>query len=139
MGQSPLYDLPNQLGGGVSLRPGTSYAAGADEDGVYVDVQELEGPIQALCAVGQVSGSPSAQSINFEMDEADDSGGTNSQKVTIQREVTLTADDSFGILHAVTTKPFVRVRIDDGDSSYTGGTTPSQDVSAVVVAQNQRF
>ena len=138
MSQNRIYDLPNQLTGGNSLTPGTAYVAGSDENGTYVNARAIEGPVQALCCVGAVSGSPSAQSINFEMDEADDSSGTNVQKVAVQREVTLTADNTFAILHAITTKPFVRVVVDDTDSSYTDGTTPSQEVVAIVIGQNDR-
>ena len=101
--------------------------------------QDIQGPVQFLCALGTASGSPTAQSINFELYEADDNSGTNAQKVSVQTEVTLTANKSVGIGRAQTTKPYVKVIVNDSDSGFTGGSSPSQDVTAIILAQKGRF
>lgn len=139
MTQTATYDLRNNLLQGVSIAPGSSYSSGSDVNGDWVDASGIQGPVQFLCSTGTVSGSPSAQSINFELYEADDNSGTNAQKVSNQTEVTLTADKSVGIGRGQTTKPYVRVVVKNADSSFTGGTSPSQDVAAFILAQKYKF
>lgn len=131
------YDLKNNLGGGVSVKPGTSYDDSGDVEGDWVDCQTLEGPIQAICATGSVSGAATAQSINFELYEADDSSGTGAQKISTQTEATITADKTQAVAHGLRTKRYVKVHIESADSSFTGGSGPSQDVSALVVGQKK--
>lgn len=139
MPQVRSFDLVNNLGGGVSIEPGTNFDDSADIEGDWVDCQELEGPVQALCDVASATGSPTSFSVNFELWEADDSSGTNAQKVATQQEVTLTADKTFGFLHGLTTKPFCQARVVIADSSFTGGTTPAIDLGATVLAQKKSF
>lgn len=137
MPQNNTYDLA-MLGGGVSIDPGTNTDAGSDVDGLYVDCGDVQGPVQALCSCGDATGSPTAQSINFELWEADDGSGTNAQKVATQTEVTLTADATQGVISGNTTKPFCRVRIIAADSSFTGGSTPTIDTGASILYQKRQ-
>jgi len=131
------YDLRNNLGGGVSIQPGTNYPDSADVDGDWIDCLDFEGPIHAECAVASATGSPTAFSINFDLDEADDSSGTGAQKIATQTEVTLTADKTRGIAQGIRTKRYVRVSIDSTDSSFTAGTSPAIDTSANVIGQKK--
>ena len=139
MVQTATYDLVSNLLRVVSIQPGTSYDASGNVNGDWVDAGNVQGPVQFICALGTASGSPTAQSINFELYEADDNSGTNSQKVPVQTEVTLTANKAVGIGRAQTTKPYVKVVVNNSDSSFTGGTSPSQDVVAIVVAQKASY
>jgi len=135
---NPLHDLRNNARADASIPPDESYSS-SDVNGTWVDMSAISGPVSFCCQVGSASGSPSAFSINFYLEEADDSSGTNGAVVGTQTEVTITADDGHGIGHAITTKPFVRVVVDDGDSSYTGGTTPAIEVNALVLAQKANY
>ena len=137
MAQSRGYDLA-QLGGGVSIDPGTNTDAGSDVDGLWVDCGDVQGPVQAVCSVGDATGSPTAQSINFELWEADDSSGTNEQKVSNQSEVTLTADATQGILSGHSTKPYCSVKVIAADSSFTGGTSPTIDTGANILFEQRQ-
>lgn len=139
MGQTALYDLRNNSVALVSIPDGSVYTPTSDVNGDWKDCSIIEGTVQALCSVGTVNLGATAQSVNFELEEADDAAGLNAQKVSIQTEVTLTADKTANFIRALTTKPFCRVIVQDTDSSLTGGTTPTQEVAATIVGQKKSF
>ena len=139
MPQETTFDLRSNVNALVSIPPESIYTPGGDVSGTRKDCSAFKGPIQALCAVGAVNLGATAQSVNFELEEADDAAGTNNQKVAVQTEVTLTADNTAAFLTGQTTKPFCRVIVKDADSSLTGGTTPTQDVVAIIVGQKGSF
>jgi hypothetical protein len=128
-----VFDLA-QLGGGVSIRPGTNTDLGStDVNGAWVSAGDTVGPVQAVCSTGAATGSPTGISVTFEMWEADDSSGTNAQLCADQRKPTLTAVDSQGILAAQTSKPYVKVKVEADDSALTGGSSPTLDIGANVL------
>lgn len=123
----------DQLGGGVSIAPGANSDLATDVDGGWVSAGDTVGPVQAICAAGAVTGTPDSFTVTFELWEADDSSGTNAQIVADQRKPTLTAINTYGVLHGQTSKPYVKVKIEADDSSLTGGTSPTLDVGATVL------
>ena len=139
MPQETTFDLRGNVNALVSIAPESIYTPGGDVNGDWKDCSAFKGPIQALCAVGAVNLGATAQSVNFELEEADDAAGANGQKVAVQTEATLIADDTAAFLTGQTTKPFCRVIVQDTDSSLTGGTTPTQDVVAIIVGQKGSF
>ena len=139
MPQNVAYDLRSNVSPLVSIAPESIYTPGGDVNGDWKDCSPLEGPVQALCAVGAVNLGATAQSVSFELEEADDVSGTNSQIVAVQTKAVLTADDTAAFLTGQTTKPFCRVIVQDTDSSLTGGTTPTQDVCAIIIGQKKSF
>lgn len=137
MAQKDTFDLKTNTGGGVSIVPGAVYTPTTDVTGGYVDCTMLEGPIQADCAVGAATGSPTAISVEFHLEEADDAAGTNNQEVASQTVAVLVAASTNAILTAQTTKPFVRVVLDDSGSSLTGGSSPTIPCGVSVIAQKK--
>ena len=135
---NPIYDLLNNAKVLQSIPPDETYTS-SDVNGSWENMRDIQGPVHFLCSTGAVSGAPTAQSTNFHLEEADDSSGTNSQKVATQTEATITADDFAAWGQGQTTKPFCRVIVDDTDSSFTGGTTPAIEVAAVLVAQKGTY
>ncbi len=139
MSQERTHDLRSNLVKRQSISPGDNYTAVADITGDWVQADDMQGPVQALVSCGAAVGGPSAFSLSFEMWEADDSGGTNAQIVATQTKAVLTADDTAEVIRAITTKPFVRVVLEDDDSSFTGGSSPGIDVGATVLGQDRSY
>ncbi len=135
---NPMYDLVNNAKILTTIPPDETYTS-SDVDGSWEDMSNIVGPVHFACMTGAASGSPSALSIGFELWEADTSGGTNSQIVAVQTQATITADDSQAMGQGQTSKPFVRVVVDDTDSSFTGGTTPAIEVAALLIAQKGTY
>lgn len=139
MAGTGTMDLVNQIASKVSIQPGTNNSGlSSDTNGDWVEARDVVGPVHASCTLGAITGSPTATSVNFEMEEADDSSGTNSQKVSNQDEVTLTAAKQHGMLRGHATKPFVRVIVQADDSSFTAGSSPAVDLGATVQYQQNR-
>jgi len=133
-----MYDLLNNAKVLQSIPPDETYTS-SDVDGSWENMADIVGPVHFLCSTGAASGSRTAQSIGFELWEADDSSGTNSQIVAVQTQVTIIADDFAAWGQGQTSKPFCRVVVDDTDSSFTGGTTPAIEVASVLVAQKGTY
>lgn len=110
--------------------------AGTDVNGDSVDRQDyLSGVIQA--ALGAATGSPSAQSHVFALEESsDDSTFTpalddDGDAITL----TLTADDTTSELDVDFSglKRYLRLTYDASESSFTGGSSPTNDIYANIV------
>lgn len=118
----------------TSFLPGTSInqnSAAATITGAYVDMDKTIGPIAALCSVGAASGAPDSFSATYTLLEADDSGGTGSQAIPVQdAALVLSSDKASDWLRGRRTKRYVAVKC---VLAFVNGTTPKNDVAAVVV------
>ena len=135
----------NRKNMGKLLKPSSSvglqsYDDSADIDGTGVDRTGYFGAM-VVCKLGAASGSPSAQSITFKVEHSDDDttyvdfaaadNGPNSDPVT----AVLDADNELGKinLNLEVAKKYVRVVVDSANSSFTGGSSPANYVSADIV------
>lgn len=97
--------------------------AGVDRVGYYSGV--------VVCSTGAASGSPSAQSIVFQLQESSD----NSTFTAVSgATVTITADDTLGELDVDLSarKRYLRVVCTDA-TAFTAGTSPANTVTASIV------
>jgi hypothetical protein len=97
--------------------------SGVDRLGYYSGV--------VVCLAGAASGSPSAQSLVFQLEESSD----NSAFTAVSGQtVTIEADDTLGKLNfdASGLKRYLRVVCTDA-SAFTGGSSPANDISALIV------
>lgn len=136
MAQNQLYDLRSNAFGDVSLQPGSSVSGGSDTNGDWIDMQGAEGPVQAACMTGTASGSPSSQENTFRLQQADDNSGTNSEDIPGKKDAVISEDKGLAFAQALHTRRFVRVVAKD---NFSGGTSPSQDVAAAIIAQDKSF
>jgi hypothetical protein len=134
MPQNQTYDLPNNLLHETSIPVGAIYDESADVTGGWVDVQDIEGPVQAFVGVGEAVGAPESFEVKFELQEADTSGGAGAQTMVTQREVVLTEDKQTGILHGLNNKRYVRVVVVDEDSEINEDSSETEDVDIPVFA-----
>lgn len=135
-----MYDLVNNALVGCSIPPDEVFTfGGGDVNGSYVDLSKIQGPVHVFAMTGAASGSPTSFSIPFEVEEADDAGGTNNQVVSNQDRAAVTSDDGAAVGRAHLTKPFARIIIDDTDDTVVGGTAPAIEVTAGFIAQKRSF
>ena len=120
---------------GAYIKPALSIApvstdGSADVNGSGIDrVGYYSGVV--VCAVGAASGSPSAQSIVFQLEESSD----NSTFAAVAgATVTITADDTLGELDVDLSarKRYLRV-VCTNATAFTAGTTPANIVTANIV------
>ncbi len=120
---------------GAYIKPALSIApvstdGSADVSGSGIDrVGYYSGVV--VCAIGAASGSPSAQSIVFQLEESSD----NSTFAAVAgATVTITADDTLGELDVDLSarKRYLRVVCTDA-TAFTAGTTPANIVTASIV------
>lgn len=104
--------------------------------GTYVDATNIDGEVSAIVAVGESAGTPDSFSAIFTLMEADDASATNAQAVAVQTGKTLTVAQSCGVIHGVTTKPFVAVKC---VLAFVNGSTPKQDAYGIVVGDKKKF
>lgn len=128
-----MHDLKNNLGGGVSIQPGTNRSGNGTSNGDWVDCGELSGPqVFADCALGAITGSPTAISVVFELQQADDDSGTNAEDCPVKEDVTLEAAKASGFCRAQRSRRYVRV---SATATFTGGSSPTVDLGATVRGQ----
>lgn len=120
---------------GAYIKPALSIApvstdGSADVNGSGIDrVGYFSGVV--VCAVGAASGSPSAQSVVFQLEESSD----NSTFTAVSgATVTITADDTLGELDVDLSarKRYLRVVCTDA-TAFTAGTTPANIVTSSIV------
>jgi len=120
---------------GAYIKPALSIApvstdGSADVNGSGVDrVGYYSGVV--ICSTGAASGSPSAQSVVFQLEESSD----NSTFTAVSgATVTIIADDTLGELDVDLSarKRYLRVVCTDA-TALTGGTTPANFVTASIV------
>lgn len=136
MAQNPVYDLKNNVGGGVSLKPGTSLSGLSASNGDWIDCATLEGPVHGEFGVGSATGSPTSFSIACKLQEASDSSGTGSQDLATQTTLALTADKTRGMVRGIRTMQYVRCV---ATPTFSGGSSPTQSVVGHVMGQKQRY
>ena len=105
--------------------------AGTDVTGAAVNVVGKESLV-AVCQIGAATGTPSAQTHRFKLqDSPDGSVWTDIAGKTLD----LTADDAVGEidLDCQTCDRDVRVFYDEANSSFTAGSSPTNDIAAVLV------
>ena len=127
MTQSRLYDLTNNMQNSVSI--GGSDESAGTVNGASVDTADIEGPVQALVNVGEVSGSPSATSVTFSIQESDD-GTTFTDVATTNTTSEITAADTSAVIQAHHDKRYVRVK---AVVAFTAGSSPSAIITGNVV------
>ena len=106
--------------------------ASADVDGDAVDrLGYLSAKI--LAKTGAATGTPDAQSLVFQLQESDASG---SGYVAVDgATITIAADDTLSVLDVDLSarKRYLRVILDASESSFTGGSSPANDISCDIV------
>src|SRR5690606_1923349 len=102
----------------------------------YVDMGDTIGPTTAVVVFKAATGTPDAQEHTIKIKEADSSGGLNSSYIE-GAELKVTDDGATVVLQAKNrSKRYVLVEV---TPKFTGGTTPKAFVTAVVVAQKERY
>lgn len=132
MTQQKLYDLTNNMQNSVSI--GGSDESAGTVSGSSVDTKDIEGPVQALVNVGEISGSPTATSVTFSFEESDDASSWSAVATTNTTSV-ITAADTSAVISAHHDKRYVRVK---AVVAFTGGSSPSAIISANVVGAKRR-
>lgn len=105
--------------------------AGTDVNGSGIDRKDYMS-CTVVATLGAASGSPSAQTHEFIVEESSD----NSSFTAITgATITLTADDSAGEvdIDLQGKERYIRVTYDASESSFTGGSSPANDIAAVVI------
>jgi len=108
-----------------------SVDAASDVNGASVDRLDY-GSCVIVALTGAATGTPSAQSHRFKVQEsADDSTWSDVTDATI----TIAADDTSAELDLDLTarKRYLRVVYDASNSSFTDGTSPANDIAATIV------
>lgn len=125
-----LNDYANIRQGGYSIQPGSSRGNDGDVNGSWVDLSDTDGTVHAECGVGD-TGEGGTYKIDWKLQEADDSSGTNSQDISgataaISDDSAETNDEtSVAITTGQRSKPFVRVV---ATIDITGGSSSGTDI-----------
>lgn len=126
-------DLKSNLGGGVSIQPGENQSGDGTVNGDWVDCGLLSGPeVFADVALGAITGSPTAVSVVYELQQADDNSGTNAEDCPVKTDVTLDAAKESGIVRAQRSRRWCRV---SAAVAFTGGSSPTVDLGGTVRGQ----
>ena len=123
-------DIGAQVAHTLSIAPQESDLS-ADINGASVDrLKALSAVI--VCALGAASGSPTAQSFVFQLEESDDD---STFTAVADQTVEVTADDTSVSLDVDCSalKRYLRVTLDVSESSFTGGTSPANDCVAYIM------
>ena len=115
----------------VSVRPQNIGAATVN--GIAVDTKGFAN-LMAVAEVGAAEGSPSAQTFNAKLQEADTSGGSYTD-ITGAAITEITADDKSAQIQLLglgtgTLKRFVRIVV---VTTLTGGSTPKIEVAGIIL------
>ena len=124
------YDLKTGMLSDVSLRPGTTISGGTGANGISVDLRDTVGPVQAICIHGLITGTPTSFSHTFQLEESSDESSWTAMNP--RQQANISALDDPAIAKGTRTKRFARVVVTD---NFTGGTSPTSEVCAVIFAQ----
>jgi len=136
MPQNPIYDLRNNVGGGVSIKPGTNMSGSSANNGDWIDCGTLEGPVHGEFGVGSATGTPDSYAIACKLQEATTSGGAGAQDLATQTTLSLTADKTRGMVRGVRTMQYVRCVM---TPAFVGGSAPAVNGVGHVMGQKQRY
>ena len=133
------FDPRTALGGGISIKPGTTKTGAGATSGDWVDCGDLNvSPVvSALCMIGASGGEEAVLTTTFKLQEADTSGGSGAQDIPVKEDVVLASDGTkLGYATGRRTKQFVRVvgTLVVSDTGTGTGGTPAQPMSAAVLA-----
>lgn len=127
------YDPKTALGGGVSIKPGTSLSGVTAANGGWIDCNALQGPVYGEFSCGDATGSPTSYTATCKLQEADTSGGSGSQDIPVQSDaLVMTANGSNGYVIGRRTKRYVRAV---ATPAFVGGSSPTLPVAATVHGQ----
>jgi hypothetical protein len=126
------FDPATSLGGGNSIRPGTSLSGTTAANGSWIDLNACHGPCYGEFMVGAATGTPDSYTVTCKLQQADDSSGTNAEDMPTQSAaVVLTATGSSGFVRGVRSRRWVRAV---ATPAFVNGTSPTSPVAATVRA-----
>lgn len=125
-----LLDLINQLVRAVSF---SVDSAAATVTGDYKDCDNILDQTYATFLTGEASGSPTSFTATFTLMESVDSSGTGATAVAGVSQV-ITADKTERTVRFERTKRYVAGKC---VLAFVGGTSPKQDISAIIFGQKR--
>lgn len=133
---SPINDLVNNAGGGVSIKPGVTPLTGTTvTTGGAVDCQQLDGPIHGEFILGDTANSPDSFTATCKLTECDTSGGSYTDIAT-QSSLVLTAAGTRGFVRGIRTKRYVKCV---ATPVFVGGSSPTVEIAATVHGQKHSY
>lgn len=133
---SPINDLVNNAGGGVSIAPGVTPLTGTTViTGDAVDCNDLAGPIHGEFMTGAAANTPDSFTATCKLTECDTSGGSYTDMAT-QSALVITAVKTRGFVRGIRTKRYVKCVC---TPAFVGGSSPTVEIAASVIGQKQSY
>lgn len=121
----------------TSATPGLNQSGDGSPTVTAIDCQayDTNDPVvQAIVGIGAVTGSPSAVSVAFKIQESDDGSTGWTDCTDTKGDVTLDAAGEVGVVQALRSKRYVRVL---PTAAFTGGTSPAADLAGYIVLRKR--
>ena len=133
---SPINDLVNNAGGGVSILAGSSALSGTTAvSGSAVDCKDLDNTIHGEFILGAATGSPDSFTVTCQLTECATSGGTYTA-IPTQSTLVLSSGSTRGFIRAQRTMRYVKCKV---TPAFTGGTSPTVPSCATVIGQKHSY